>query len=78
MKDIPAENELLVWYGSDYGKELGITKNTELTPWQIHRHPGINGITGVRGGRHTHLSSWQDYRYLSYDENHNVSTVIGS
>ena len=41
-KDIPPGNELLVWYGGDYGKELGITKNTQLSPWQIHRHPGKN------------------------------------
>ena len=49
MKYIPAESELLVWYGGDYGKELGITNNTKLSPWQIYRHPGtwVVGVVGT-------------------------------
>ena len=27
FKDIPAGTELLVWYGHDYGKELGIFRS---------------------------------------------------
>ena len=74
MKDIPAGSELLVWYGGDYGKELGITKNTQLSPWQIHRHPGMKGrgLCAVVG-----ILSYNYGRFISI-QGSRVSWVVGA
>ena len=40
-KIIPSGTELLVWYGDNYGKELGIQPGKRLTVFQLYRNPGI-------------------------------------
>ena len=39
-KPVPADHELLVWYGESYARDLGILPGQELTVYQIHRNPG--------------------------------------
>ena len=39
-RPVAADNELLVWYGESYAKDLGILPGMELTVFQIHRNPG--------------------------------------
>ena len=40
VKPVPADHELLVWYGESYARDLGILPGQELTVYQIHRNPG--------------------------------------
>jgi hypothetical protein len=35
FKEIPPETELLVWYGQDYGKDLGIAQFTYLIQFAL-------------------------------------------
>ena len=41
-KVISSGTELLVWYGDNYGKELGIQPGRKLTVYQLRRNPGTD------------------------------------
>ena len=40
LMPVPANRELVVFYGASYAKELGYEPDKELTPWQIYKNPG--------------------------------------
>ena len=39
-KAVPANNELMVYYGPSYARDLGLDPDAELTVYQIYRNPG--------------------------------------
>ena len=39
-KPVPANRELMVYYGPSYAQDLGIDPNQQLTVYQLFRNPG--------------------------------------
>ena len=37
---VPANRELMVYYGPSYASDLGIDPDKQLTVWQIYKNPG--------------------------------------
>ena len=39
-RPVPANTELMVFYGPSYASDLGIDPNQQLTVYQIYKNPG--------------------------------------